>query len=303
MSQRFLVEIIAGTSWTCIRPQKRYTHFRHSVQMPGWAELGCLVDPDSPIGESRLDSEGRLWATQVPSVERIIQRCLNEQDWVSSWVLSREAGIHMARSQINRLTVDPMKEVRIPTEHWRLADELELWAEVHRLTFKFILLNALVVDELGELFQDFLIKHVGPASAMDYLTQLFATPYAREASEGTVRFLPHTDIHSRVDRATMPLAITDLAPVSELDGTIMTAILTSDLRHRPALWQEFSGFRFTVPLLAQLNDEQAYFWRAYGRLIMNMIQEYEIRRIREHPDFLEISKMSINAVVDELRNT
>lgn len=274
ITSKFLHETICGEEWICIRPEKRYTVFRFSFQLPAFVNFPRLLDSNAPPARARLDDVGRIWVTGLPPVGDLIDRVLDDSEWFFALVSKRQAAFEKIKLQLARLLSYPTSDADNETFK-RVKEEVQEWRLHHEKAFPLILLTALVVDEIGDRFFSFLVTHTGNRAALEHIGELFKTPYAKEHKENKTLFLTHTDLHGEVEEAAAPAAVTDLAPTSSVEGDVVSGILSKPLKERPILWKEYARLRLTSPILVQQNDEQAYVWRSHGRAVMRLAQNLE----------------------------
>lgn len=281
----FLTEDRNGVVWVCIRPKKRYTRLRMSVQAPGYAKLPTLVDELAPPAELRLDEEGRLWAKGLPPVEALRERALSDVEWFYRRVLERQAGLRVVRDHMVRLAVVDLVDKKDEDLRRLLSTEVREWRRLHEEVFHLVLLNALVVDQIGDEFFRFLVKELGNRMALEHTGELFRTLYAEEARRRKTSFHEHADLNSTIEQYPVPRAETNTSPTSKLEGEVMAALTAKPLETRAGVLVRYCRLRLVAPMLVQLNDEQAYVWRAYGRVVMRALQEFERRRRETDPDY------------------
>jgi hypothetical protein len=292
ITSELLRETICDEEWICIRPAKRYTVFRFSLQLPAYANFPRLLDSNAPQARARLDNVGRIWVTAFPPVADLIDRVLNDSEWFFDLVSKRHAAFEKIKLQLARLLSYPTSDADNETFQ-RVKEEVQEWRFHHEKAFPLILLTALVVDETGDRFFSFLVTHAGNRAALEHIGELFKTPYAKEHKETNALFLTHADLHGEVEEAAAPTAVTDLAPTSSVEGNIVSGILSKPLKERPILWNEYARLRLTSPILVQQNDEQAYVWRSHGRAVMRLVQNLESLLRRTDPSF-SVASMTVD---------
>src|ERR1041384_1360975 len=158
ITSELLRETICDEEWICIRPAKRYTVFRFSLQLPAYANFPRLLDSNAPQARARLDNVGRIWVTAFPPVADLIDRVLNDSEWFFDLVSKRHAAFEKIKLQLARLLSYPTSDADNETFQ-RVKEEVQEWRFHHEKAFPLILLTALVVDETGDRFFSFLVTH------------------------------------------------------------------------------------------------------------------------------------------------
>lgn len=281
----FLYRKKDGVEWVCIRPAKRYTRFRMSLQARSYSKLPQLLGL-SVVARVELDEDGRVWATGLPEVHKLVARALADPGWLFEIIAIREQEFDRIREHSDDM-LRRLNSKQVPEQlRHSVASDVRKWRDLHDTVFHLILLNALIVDETGERFFRFLVDSVGNQLALKHTTELFRTPYAEESKkEGKTVFLKHTDLYRTLEDTSVPQAKTNLSPVSSYESQVVNHLLTLPLGDRAKAWGEYCVLRLIAPVLVQLNDEQAYLWRAHGMLVMKVIQEYEDHERETNPQF------------------
>jgi len=307
MSDTFLRQDIGGTIWVCIRPKKRYSPLRISIQRRGYERLPALVRKGAPGAKLRLDKDDRLWISGLPEVDKLVQRVLAYPSWFLNRVRERQDAFFNLRvvtaKLYKRLTQGYDQKCNMNPEtvvsDARVA--LQEWKKFHDEVFHLVLFNALVVDPIGEMFFEFLINHLGNRMALEHISALYRTPYAEESKRIGDSFHEHADIRNDTSIKRIPDAETDLSPVSPVEGEVVNALLTSSLKSRHQTWYSYQKLRLIAPLLVQLNDEQAYLWRAFSRSVMQTLKRYESQRQASYASF-RIDTLTYKELENDLKN-
>ena len=260
--ERFAFEMLGNRRWVCIRPQKSYSVLSVSLREHGFRELVTLLRPDDEPAEVRRDEQGRIWCTGMPEQSDIVGWALDHENEVCHTLARRVAVFADVRDECSRLDASDIERLGRADVRAAIHSALLGGERLFREAFCLILLTGLLVDQIGELFRRVVVRAVGNKKGLEHITELFRTPYAREAAERRAVFLKH-ESRSEPGQATVPNATTNIAPASPVEGEVVSAVLAMHLLERAEAWREYGRLRLLAPLLVQFNDEQAYLWRAY----------------------------------------
>ena len=159
----------------------------------------------------------------------------------------------------------------------------------------------MVVDQFGEEFFQLLVKSVGNSLALQHIDQLYRTPYAQDAGSGGAVFLEHVDMGKKIDNIIVPKAKTNISPISDYEGKVVNSILSLPLSERSNIWEKYCFLRLVAPLCVQLNDEQAYVWRALSRVMLKLLLNFQ-KKINLLDDSINISVLQADELCSYLDN-
>jgi len=256
-----------------------------------------LLDVSLPPTRVQRDDAGRVWYCGLPDPEELAAKVLDNADWFMSLTEDRESAFFEIRKHSQELyeTTPSLDKSELVNS---VRGLLSQWIAQHEKVYHLVLFNAMVVDVLGDRFFNFLIGSIGNRLALEHVTELFATPYAAEAKEKGHSFVAHSNDHSSTP-IRIASASTNLSPRSRHEKEVVDAILSLSPKMRGNVWKQYSQMRISVPVLVQLNDEQAYIWRTHSLLVMRTMRQFE-KWMRERRAGFRLDDMAAIEVLDLL---